>query len=116
MRSVFTKTMVLSVALGVLLPSVVQANGEELTFNRKKGNCIACHAMPTANPKKATLPGNMAPPLVAMKARYPDKATLRAQIYDATVKNKYTTMPPFGRHEALSSKDIDAITNYIYTL
>lgn len=60
--------------------------------------------------------GNMGPPLVAMKARFPDKAKLRAQIWDATVANPNTAMPPFGKHKILSEKDIDLIVEFIHTL
>jgi sulfur-oxidizing protein SoxX len=85
--------------------------GKEIAFSRKKGNCLACHSI-----KGGDLPGNIAPPLVAMKQRFPDKAVLRAQIYDATVKNPNTIMPPFGRHKILSDKDIDLVTDFISQL
>lgn len=85
--------------------------GKKLAFHRKKGNCLACHAI-----EGGSMAGNMGPPLVAMKARYPDKAKLRAQIWDATKANPNTAMPPFGRHKILSDKDIDLITEYIHTL
>jgi sulfur-oxidizing protein SoxX len=51
-----------------------------------------------------------------MKARFPDKAILRAQISDATVKNPNTMMPPFGKHEILSDGEIDKIVEYIHSL
>ena len=63
-----------------------------------------------------SLPGNIGPPLVAMKARFPNKADLRAQIWDATAKNPNTIMPPFGKHQILSEKEVDLITEFIYTL
>jgi len=85
--------------------------GKKVAFNRKKGNCIACHSM-----AGGSMAGNMGPPLVAMKARFPDKAKLRAQIWDATKANPNSVMPPFGRHKVLSDKEIDLITEYIYTL
>lgn len=87
------------------------AQGKKIAYNRKKGNCLACHVM-----GDGVSPGNIAPPLVSMKARFPDKAKLRAQIWDATVKNPHTMMPPFGKHKALSEKDIDLITEYTYSL
>ncbi len=87
------------------------AEGKKIAFNRKLGNCLACHAIAGGN-----LPGNIGPPLIAMKARFPDKSALRAQIYDATVKNPKTAMPPFGRHGILSDKQIDLITEFIHTL
>lgn len=83
---------------------------EEVTFGRKAGNCLACHMIPGGN-----LPGNIGPPLLAMKARFPNKADLRAQIWDATEKNPNTIMPPFGKHGVLTEKQVDQVTNYIYT-
>lgn len=85
--------------------------GRDIAFDRKKGNCLACHAM-----GDGSLPGNAGPPLVAIKERFPTKAELRAQIYDATQRNPNTMMPPFGRHGILSDEEIDKITEYVYTL
>jgi sulfur-oxidizing protein SoxX len=87
------------------------AEGRELSFDRKKGNCLACHVMGDGN-----LPGNIGPPLIAMKSRFPDKAKLRAQIYDARVSNPHTIMLPFGPHGILTDEEIDKITAYAYTL
>lgn len=85
--------------------------GKKLAFDRKKGNCTSCHVI-----VGASLPGNIGPPLVGMQQRYPDKSKLRAQIWDATVANPRTMMPPFGNHEILSADDIDKIVEFIYTL
>lgn len=87
------------------------AKGKEIAWNHKKGNCLACHAMAGGN-----LPGDIGPPLVAMKARFPDRKKLFDQIYDATKRNPSTRMPPFGRHKILSNADIEAIVDYLYTL
>jgi len=89
----------------------VTEQGKALSFNRKKGNCLACHQIAGGK-----LPGNIGPPLIAMKARYPDKAKLRAQIWDATRINPNTIMPPFGRNKILGESDIDKIVEFIYTL
>ncbi len=85
--------------------------GKAISFDRKKGNCLACHQMADGK-----LPGNIGPPLVAMKARFPDKAKLRAQIWDATKINSNSIMPPFGRQQILSESDIDKIVEFVYTL
>ena len=85
--------------------------GQKLANNRQKGNCVACHAF-----KGAVLPGTVAPPLAGMKARYPDKAKLRAQIYDSTATNPHSAMPPFGKNKILTDKEIDEITDWVYTL
>ncbi len=85
--------------------------GKKLAFDRKKGNCLACHHI-----EGGTLMGNIAPPLVAMKHRFPDKAKLREQIWDATKNNPRSIMPPFGKHRILSEKEIDLVTEFIYSL
>ena len=85
--------------------------GKDISFDRVKGNCLACHIMAGGD-----LMGNVGPALVNMKARYPDKAQLRAQIWDATVKNPNTIMPPFGRHKMLSEEEIDKVVEFVYGL
>ncbi len=87
------------------------AKGKELSFDRKKGNCLACHQI-----AGGTLAGNIGPPLIAMKARFPDYDKLRAQIYDATKNNPNTIMIPFGPHGVMSDSEIDLVTKYIQTL
>lgn len=87
------------------------AKGKELAFDRKKGNCLACHQI-----EGGSLAGNIGPPLVAMKARFPDYDKLRAQINDARNNNPNTIMIPFGPHAVMSSKEIDLVTTFIYTL
>ena len=85
--------------------------GKELAFNRKKGNCLACHQI-----EGGSLAGNIGPPLIAMKARFPDYDKLRAQIDDARKNNPNTIMIPFGPHAVMSGKEIDLVTKFIYTL
>ena len=91
--------------------SEMVAEGKKLAFNRKLGNCLTCHMI-----AGGTAAGNLGPPLIAMKARFPDKKALRAQIWDATVKNPATPMPPFGKHNILTEKQIDMVTEFIYSL
>ena len=90
------------------------ADGKSIAFDRKLGNCLACHAIPRE--PKAESPGDIGPPLVNMKERYPDRAKLRAQIWDATVTNPNTSMPPFGRNKILTEQEIDLVTDYIQGL
>jgi sulfur-oxidizing protein SoxX len=85
--------------------------GKEIALNRTKGNCLACHMMDDGD-----LPGNTAPPLMMMSQRYPSKAALRAQIWDPTVKNPNTFMPPFGKHKILSDQEVDLVADYVYSL
>ena len=89
----------------------VLAEGKKIAFDRKKGNCLACHHI-----EGGDLAGNIGPALVAMKARFPDKAVLRAQIWDATAKNPNTMMPPFGRHEIMTEAEIDKVVEFIHSL
>jgi L-cysteine S-thiosulfotransferase len=90
--------------------SVVE-QGKEIAFDRKKGNCLACHAIAGGDS-----PGDIGPPLAGIKDRYPDKAKLRAQIYDSTVANPHTVMPPYGRNRILTEPEIDKIVEFVYTL
>lgn len=101
-----------------LAPAVVSAaetsvidEGKAIAFNRKKGNCLACHQI-----EGGTMAGNIGPPLIAMKARFPDKAKLRAQIYDARVANPNTIMIPFGPNQVLTESEIDKVVEYVYSL
>ena len=87
------------------------AEGKKVAFDRKKGNCLGCHMMADGQ-----LPGNIGPPLIAMKARFPNKADLRAQIWDPTVKNLHSIMPPFGKHRILTEKEVDLVTEFIHSL
>jgi sulfur-oxidizing protein SoxX len=108
--------------IGGLLCSPVFAEGESdgmstleqgkaIAFNRFKGNCLACHFV-----EGGELTGNYGPPLIAMKIRFPDRDVLRAQIWDAAVKNPDTRMPPFGRNRILTEEEIDLVTDYIQSL
>ncbi|HHJ13204.1 MAG TPA: sulfur oxidation c-type cytochrome SoxX [Gammaproteobacteria bacterium] len=117
-----TAASVLAISGGLALPQVsvlaaeekatsVVDQGKAIAFNRKKGNCLACHQI-----EGGSLAGNIGPPLIAMKARFPDKSKLRAQIWDATKANPNTIMPPFGRHKILSESEIDKVVEFIYTL
>jgi sulfur-oxidizing protein SoxX len=85
--------------------------GKKVAENKTKGNCMACHQFAGAK-----LPGNIGPPLVAIKARFPDKQKLRDLIWDMTARNPNTAMPPFGKYKILKDEDIDNIAEWVYTL
>jgi sulfur-oxidizing protein SoxX len=91
-----------------------EETGKDIAFNRTKGNCLACHGMPTVPDAEST--GLYGPPLIAMSARYPDKAKLRAQIWDATAFNPASSMIPFGKHGVLTEEEIDKVTDFVYGL
>lgn len=88
-----------------------EMTGKEIAFDRKLGNCLACHSVSDGGQ-----PGNIGPPLMAMKVRFPDKVVLRAQIWDATARNPKTLMPPFGKHKMLTENQIDKVVDFIYSL
>ena len=96
-------------------PAAVAASaieeGKKIAFDRRKGNCMACHIM-----AGATLAGTVGPPLIGMKARFPDKTKLRTQIRDSTQINPQSLMPPFGRHEILTEDEIDKVVEYVHSL
>ena len=97
--------------LAVAADAQVIEAGKKLAIDRKKGNGLACHHI-----EGGDLAGNIGPALVAMKARFPDKSALRAQIWDATAKNPNTMMPPFGRHEIMTEAEIDKVVEFIHSL
>ncbi len=88
--------------------------GRALALDGAKGHCIACHGMPTLTGIVAA--GNAGPPLIAMSARIPDRARLRAWVWDATALAPGSFMPPYGRHRILSEDEIDLIVDFIYGL
>jgi sulfur-oxidizing protein SoxX len=95
----------------VLADNAMAEKGKEIAFDRKKGNCLACHMI-----EGGTAPGNIAPPLVAMKGRYPNKQKLWDQIFDPLSVNPESAMPPFGKHEILTKPEMEKVVEYIWTL
>ena len=91
-----------------------EESGKDIAFNNRKGNCLACHTMPTV--PDALSGGLYGPPLIAMNARFPYKAKMRAKIWDATATLPTTSMIPFGKHGVLTEKEIDKVTDFIYGL
>lgn len=86
-------------------------NGQQLAFDRGKGNCLTCHEI-----KGGDAPGNVGPALFDMKSRYPDRKDLVAIISDETKRNPETVMPPFRRNLILTDPEIQAIVDFLYTL
>ena len=104
-------SLMLIIAFSMPVYSDVIQEGKKLAFDRKKGNCLACHMIDDGE-----LAGNSGPPMIAMKARFPDKEVLFNQIWDPTKNNPNTFMPPFGKHGALTKDEINKIIEYLYTL
>lgn len=88
-----------------------------IAIDSTKGNCIACHAF-NVSPWPPGLPtaGNIAPPIVAMQGRFPDRISLEAVVADATTVNPRTSMPPYLRHGILSRQQIELLVDFMLTL
>ena len=99
---------------GAAVAPAAELPGRALAHDQEKGNCLACHRMP-ADPGAETA-ATLGPALADNKRRYPDRAALRAQIWDASVKNPATIMPPYGRNRILTETEIDLIVDYIHGL
>ncbi len=90
--------------------SVIE-QGKALAFDRKKGNCLACHEI-----KGGAMPGNIGPALKNMAESYPDKSELRTVIWDMTKFNPNSIMPPFGKYKVLTEDELDKVVEFIHTL
>jgi sulfur-oxidizing protein SoxX len=88
------------------------AAGRAIAHDVYKGNCLGCHQVP--GDRAAISLANIGPPIVGMKQRFPDRAALREQLWDSTVRNPYSVMPPFGKHRVLTEQEIDLVLEYIY--
>lgn len=75
------------------------------------GNCSACHAIPA---DEKLVAGDIGPPMIGMKSRFPDIEKLKAAIADQKAFAPDTIMPPFGRNKLLTPEQIDVIAQYIY--
>lgn len=114
-------TSLFASSLALTMPSTANAaspsakdiqEGKALAFSRKEGNCLACHMIPGGQQA-----GDIGPPLIAMKARFPDRQKLFNIIWDS---HKYfpgpaNIMPPFGRNHILTKHQINLIIDFLYT-
>ncbi len=91
-------------------PKDAVTQGGCIVLERTKGNCMACHQI------AGTSYGNISTKMENMVQRWPDKAKLREQIYDASKANPNTVMPPFGRHQILTADEIDKVVEFVLSL
>lgn len=108
--SILSTTTVIAADPATELQTSIE-EGKKIAFSRPKGNCLACHMI-----KDGASPGTIAPPLIAMKSRFPDKQVLKEQIWDASKRNPETSMPLFGRYEILTESELDQVIDFIYSL
>lgn len=99
------------------LQSNLLVSGWCVAIDDRRGNCIACHTF-NVSPWPVSLPiaGNLAPPMVAIRARFPDSKALRGVIEDASSLNPRSSMPPYLKHQILSSEEIDHLIAFLGTL
>jgi sulfur-oxidizing protein SoxX len=107
--TLLTAALILATA-GAALAQGDAAEGKAIAFDRGRGNCLSCHAIPGGD-----LPGNIGPSLLGLKERYPNREDVVAIIRDETVRNPETVMPPFGRNLLLSDREIRSVVEYLYS-
>lgn len=116
--NIFYKTFrLLSVISGILVFLMCTAEaadkdaidqGRKLTLEQ----CQACHHY-----EGTEQAGNVAPPLLQMKSRFPDRNKLQRILFDPTKElGPDTMMPPFGRNKLLTDSEINLIIEYLYSL
>ena len=99
------------------LPAMAQDavdTGRRVFANPDKGNCIACHLVPADASLKSF--SRIGPSLADVKTRIPDRARLRAIVWDPVAGQPNTVMPPYGRNRILTEAEIDAVVAYLETL
>lgn len=87
--------------------------GKKIAFDRTKGNCLTCHMI-----EGGEMSGDIAPPLMAMQARYPDKEKLYDKIWGkpGTELMPESQMIPFGKNKVLTDDEIRKVVEFLYTL
>ena len=99
--------------------------GRKLAINRKKGNCLACHAMPIPEQQ---FHGETAPSLYGVGNRL-NEGELRMQLVNSKVTNEDTMMPAYYRtfgynqplkkfigKTILSAQEVEDVIAYLKTL
>jgi sulfur-oxidizing protein SoxX len=98
--------------------------GKKLVINRKKGNCLACHAMPIPEQQ---FHGEVGPDLNGVGSRL-SEAELRLQLVNSKALNPETIMPAFHKvalnrvlkkfkgKTILGAQEIEDILAYLVTI
>lgn len=101
------------------------AKGRKTVFNRKTGNCLACHAI--SDLSEQPFHGEVGPPLDGIGARA-SAGELRARLVDAKIFNPDTIMPSFHMLKTnnilkkwkgktiVSAQDVEDMVAYLLTL
>ena len=103
--------MIVTTVLGAAVAQTAPLDGRTLFLDARKGNCAACHQdSGDPSPKGKS---NIGLALAELKKRDPDRAQLRAAIWDLSEKRPNTIMPPYGKHRILTEIEIDAVVRYL---
>jgi sulfur-oxidizing protein SoxX len=100
--------------------------GRVLAYERKKGNCLACHTMPIPEEQ---FHGTIGPNLAGVGSRY-SEGQLRLRLVDMKVINPVTLMPGFYKNPdelsrvkkefqgqtPLTAQEIEDVVAYLETL
>ena len=102
------------------------AKGKKIAVNRKKGNCLACHAV--SDLKNQPFHGDVGPSLDGVAGRY-NEGELRLRIVDAKKSNEDSIMPAFYKADGinrslkkfkgksvLSAQEVEDVVAYLLTL
>lgn len=102
------------------------ASGKKLAVNRKKGNCLACHAI--SDLKDQPFHGDVGPSLDGVADRY-SEGEIRLRIVNPKTANQDTIMPAFykadGLHRnlkkfkgktVLKAQEVEDIVAYLMTM
>jgi sulfur-oxidizing protein SoxX len=110
---IFLTCLIFLTACNINNPKIeaTQIDGKTISFQRNKGNCLACHAIENGED-----PGNIGPALINIQQKFTQKSQLNNLIWDATQFNKNTSMPPFGRNKILTPEELKVVVDYIWTL
>ena len=91
------------------------AAGRALAFDRAKGNCLACHALPGG-----TQAGDVGPALpmkgVTFQQMFQTKEKLVAFLSDPEKLFPYANMPEFGKNKVLTHQELEQIADYLWSL
>ncbi len=89
--------------------------GRTLAFDRAKGNCLACHALPGG-----TMAGDVGPALpmkgVTFQQMFQTKEKLVAFLADPEKMFPYANMPEFGKNKVLTHEELGLIADYLWSL
>lgn len=99
--------------------------GRAVVLDRRRGNCLICHAFPVGN---EPFQGSLGPAMAGVGSRL-DRGQIRLRLIDQSRLNPQTIMPPYYRVDglvdvapeyrgrpALEAQEIEDVVAYLATL